>query len=56
MKEFDEDDNCMMAIQVGGNIYQLNEYLVVKSFKRLLVNNLAITGLSFMEVMTIMVL
>jgi hypothetical protein len=37
-KEFAEDEGNMMAIQVGGNIYQVNKYLVVKSFKRLLVN------------------
>jgi hypothetical protein len=28
----------MMAIQVGGSIYRINKHLVVKSFKRLLVN------------------
>jgi hypothetical protein len=37
-KEFGDDDINMMAIQVGGNIYRINKYLVVKSFKRLLVN------------------
>jgi hypothetical protein len=37
-KEYAEDDLYMMAIQVGGTIYRVNKYLIVKSFKRLLVN------------------
>jgi hypothetical protein len=38
-KEFEEDNIYMMAIQVGGTIYRVNKYLMVKSFKRLLVNS-----------------
>jgi hypothetical protein len=38
-KEFDEDNVYMMAIQVGGTTYRINKYLMVNSFKRLLVNS-----------------
>jgi hypothetical protein len=37
-KDYVDDEVNMMAIQVGDNIYRLNKYLLVKSFKRLLVN------------------
>jgi hypothetical protein len=37
-KEYREDGVYMMAIQIGGTIYRVNKYLVVKSFKRLLVD------------------
>jgi hypothetical protein len=37
-KEFEEDNIYMMAIQVGGTTYRINKYLMVKLFKRLLVN------------------
>jgi hypothetical protein len=37
-KEYNEDDAYMMSIQIGGTIYRVNKYLVVMSFKRLLVD------------------